>query len=303
VSYACTLDTTTSTLSYEIKNFIDYFPSGKVLRAYIQGETERYLLTGKERDVESGYDNFDARKYDSEIHRWLSPDPLSSEFPEWSPYNFNFSNPIRFIDPTGKSPIFSGEGENVERGIQGVTAFGSATLIKSEIVRRNYIETVKDLNPENAAARTEAKMRARANTPAIMKAFAEKMRPSSEEALRVTGTANKTNVGVNNLMKDLGTSGKMGGGAVALFSGYNIINAEDRARATAQESAAIIGAIGMGEAGAQIGAGVGALFGGVGAIPGALIGGIIGSITGGIWGSSSGGQIYDNITQKSDYND
>ena len=33
--------------------------------------------------------------------RWLSPDPLAEEFPEWSPYNFTYNNPLRFVDPTG----------------------------------------------------------------------------------------------------------------------------------------------------------------------------------------------------------
>ncbi len=35
---------------------------------------------------------------------WMSPDPLSEEFPDWSPYNFCFSNPMRFVDPDGKAP-------------------------------------------------------------------------------------------------------------------------------------------------------------------------------------------------------
>lgn len=38
------------------------------------------------------------------ISRWLSPDPLTSEFPSWSPYNFVENNPIRLIDPTGLAP-------------------------------------------------------------------------------------------------------------------------------------------------------------------------------------------------------
>lgn len=39
------------------------------------------------------------------ISRWLSPDPLAEEFYDWSPYNYGFSNPIRFSDPTGLAPL------------------------------------------------------------------------------------------------------------------------------------------------------------------------------------------------------
>ena len=38
------------------------------------------------------------------ISRWFSPDPLSDEFPSWSPYNFVYNNPIRMVDPTGLAP-------------------------------------------------------------------------------------------------------------------------------------------------------------------------------------------------------
>lgn len=35
--------------------------------------------------------------------RWLSPDPLMEEFPDWSPYHYVHNNPINLIDPTGMS--------------------------------------------------------------------------------------------------------------------------------------------------------------------------------------------------------
>jgi len=35
------------------------------------------------------------------VSMWLSPDPLASEFPSFSPYNYCYNNPIRFVDPDG----------------------------------------------------------------------------------------------------------------------------------------------------------------------------------------------------------
>ena len=64
---------------------------------------DKYKFTGKERDVETGYDYFGARYYDSRIGRWLQVDPLADKYPEISCYNYTLNNPIKIIDPDGRS--------------------------------------------------------------------------------------------------------------------------------------------------------------------------------------------------------
>lgn len=81
----------------------DYFPYGKVLREYVDGQQERFLTTQHERDVETGLDYRGARYYDSDIARFLSLDPKAADYASWSPYNYVLGNPISLIDPDGKS--------------------------------------------------------------------------------------------------------------------------------------------------------------------------------------------------------
>tara|TARA_R110001592_G_scaffold60311_4_gene183311 strand:+ start:286 stop:1368 length:1083 start_codon:yes stop_codon:yes gene_type:complete len=78
---------------------------GKILREFQNGlGAEKYLTTHHERDKETGLDYRGARYYDADVARFLSLDPLAVNFAEWSPYNYVFGNPIKFIDPSGKSP-------------------------------------------------------------------------------------------------------------------------------------------------------------------------------------------------------
>ncbi len=67
----------------------------------------RYGFNGKENDNEvKGEGNsldFGARVYDPRIGRWLSVDPLSSKFPNETPYSFAACNPIRLIDADGRA--------------------------------------------------------------------------------------------------------------------------------------------------------------------------------------------------------
>jgi hypothetical protein len=48
--------------------------------------------------------NPDARPIGDAVGRWINPDPLSEEFPSWSPYNFVLNNPLRLVDPDGRAP-------------------------------------------------------------------------------------------------------------------------------------------------------------------------------------------------------
>ena len=47
--------------------------------------------------------NIDAQPIGDAPGRWISPDPLSEEFPSWSPYNMCYNNPIKFVDPDGRA--------------------------------------------------------------------------------------------------------------------------------------------------------------------------------------------------------
>jgi RHS repeat-associated protein len=65
-----------------------------------------YKFTGKERDAESGLDNFGARYNASTMGRFMSPDPgnagaVNADPQSWNAYSYVRNNPVNLTDPTG----------------------------------------------------------------------------------------------------------------------------------------------------------------------------------------------------------
>ncbi len=93
--------------SGNVQSYNDYYPYGMTMpgRSGTMGADTRFRFTGKERDVESGFDYFGARYYDSRIGRFLTNDPHASHYSNLNPYHYCGNNPIAYIDPTGMDTI------------------------------------------------------------------------------------------------------------------------------------------------------------------------------------------------------
>ena len=90
---------TTATLCYDA----DFYPFGGE-RAYTNTCAQNYKFAGKERDSESGLDNFLARYNSSSMGRFMSPDPLGGKRVDpqtLNKYSYVRNNPLTFTDPTG----------------------------------------------------------------------------------------------------------------------------------------------------------------------------------------------------------
>ena len=81
-----------------------YYPFGGEQRVINNTIDNRYKFAGMERDSETGNDHTWFRSYESNLGRWLSPDPLAGDISNpqsLNRYAYVLNNPTNFIDPLG----------------------------------------------------------------------------------------------------------------------------------------------------------------------------------------------------------
>ena len=132
----------------------DFYPFGGERVICDRGIGNNYKFTGKERDPETGLDDFEARYYSSALGRFVTPDwaaaPTSVPYADFgNPQSLNLylyvkNNPETFTDPNGHDPCSCFPStEAVNRVAGDIRSFGSTvwTVLKQDAATLQNLTT------------------------------------------------------------------------------------------------------------------------------------------------------------------
>ncbi len=138
----------------------DFYPFGGE-RTYTSTSGNAYKFTGKERDTESGLDDFGARYFTSQFGRFMTPDwsasPVLVPYADLgNPQTFNLysyvaNNPLNTIDPEGHFRLDPGT-ENYNDPDTGAPLYGEA--VSPEQAKNQAQSTATQQNQSNEGSQT-----------------------------------------------------------------------------------------------------------------------------------------------------
>jgi RHS repeat-associated protein len=89
----------------ELQSAQDFFPFGMAMPGRSTNAKHRYGFNGKETDPETGIQDYGMRWYLPNIARFPSVDPITKDYPWYTPYQFAGNTPIQAIDLDGLEPF------------------------------------------------------------------------------------------------------------------------------------------------------------------------------------------------------